>query len=436
MVTELQYRLDIGVSNEFEAGENISLEIPEDQRDRERRLKVDRWRKDLIGRIKLIEERSREEKLVGGRAASSEAKYRFIELVKENWSKKALREENYADFFLKCPSRNQHDCVPAVKALMRLLDTAEETRALQIVQAELYRYCRISVLRTGVQELSVRDLEQVFTKSLCNQLRAMERGQTQLNLREIVLLSKFLSEVHNDRYILGGKKALEDVTNFKIAEKKVEEEAAFEKFNSKTALPADKFVESVRAKGGWDRGDDDQDQAVDKGNDTPDVPGPCSEEVFTQDIQVQVAGQRPILVEKGQILVKTPVKSKPRLMKPNIDIKMELQMISQMAMLTDPLEDNTLQKAKRGVMKIYQEKVQTVFHGKEIEFRWCDHYLVATLIEKWWRRCKLGKLEKSLREILIDIILEKTKEGVKLDDISEVRENIENIVNRIQEKNR
>ena len=393
-MTELQYHHDIGVSNEFEVGENISLEIPVDQRDREVRLKVDRWRKELMGRIKVIEERSKGDKLVGGRAASSEAKYRFIELVIENWYKKALGVENYADFFLKCPSRNQHDCVPAVKALMRLLDTAEETRTLQLLRAELYRYCRMSVLGADVQELSVRGLEQVFTKSLCNQLRSNERGQTQLNLQEIVLLSKFLSQVHNESYILGGKKALEYVTKFKIEEKKVEEEAAFEKFNSKTALPADKFVESVRAKGGWDHGNDNQDRAVDKENDTSDVAGPSSEEVFTEDVQFQVAGQRPILVEKGQILVKTPVKSKQRSMKPNIDIEMELQMISQMAMLTDPLEDGTLQKAKRGVMKIYQEKVMTVFQGKEIEFQWCDHYLVATLIEKWWRKCKLGKFQE------------------------------------------
>ena len=58
------------------------------------------------------------------------------------------------------------------------------------------------------------------------------------------MLSKFLSDVGNDDYVLGGKKALEDVRNFQQEEKKVKEAAASDYWTSMTALPADQFVES------------------------------------------------------------------------------------------------------------------------------------------------------------------------------------------------
>ena len=62
-------------------------------------------------------------------AATSETKYRLLEVLTENWSLKAYRGENYAEFFLKNPQRNRNGCWPAVKVLTKLLDTAEDTRA-------------------------------------------------------------------------------------------------------------------------------------------------------------------------------------------------------------------------------------------------------------------------------------------------------------------
>ena len=130
MVTELSYRMDIGVENEFRVGEGILLALSDKQLDREARTKVNIWRSELMSKLQRIEEKSKSEVMTVARAATSESKYRFLETVTENWRIKAWKSENYADFFLKSPSRNQNALFPAVPVLMRLLDTTEDSRSL------------------------------------------------------------------------------------------------------------------------------------------------------------------------------------------------------------------------------------------------------------------------------------------------------------------
>ena len=194
MVTELSYRVDIGLESEFGVGEGILLALSDKQLEREARTKVNIWRSELMSKLKRIEEKSKSEVMTVARAATSESKYRFLETVTDNWRNKAWKSKNFADFFLKSPSRNQNAMFPAVPVLMRLLDTVEDSRSLQLLHAELYRYCRIRGSNMGELEVSIRDIELAFTRSLCNQLRHLERGITKPNLRELVLLRKFLTD--------------------------------------------------------------------------------------------------------------------------------------------------------------------------------------------------------------------------------------------------
>ena len=66
----------------------------------------------------------------------------------------------------------------------------------------------------GELEVSMREIELAFTKSLCNQLRLLERGITKPNVRELVLLRKFLADSGDEQYILGGNKVLIEVQQY------------------------------------------------------------------------------------------------------------------------------------------------------------------------------------------------------------------------------
>ena len=155
---------------------------------------------ELAANLKILEEKHKEVTMTETRAATPETKIRFLEVLFENYSKKAWKSETYADFFLKAPSRNQLGGYPAVAVLNRLLDTAEETKSLVLLRAELLTYSRVrGASSSAVSQVSMREIELSFCKSLCNQLRALERGMTNPNLRELFILGKFLAQVGEEK---------------------------------------------------------------------------------------------------------------------------------------------------------------------------------------------------------------------------------------------
>ena len=431
MVAELSYRRNVGA--EFSAREDICLALSSEQLERESRTKVNIWKSKLLAKVQTIEERSKNEVMTESRASTSETKYRFLEVCTENHRMKAWKMENFGDFFLKTPGRNQNGMFPAVCVLMRLLDTGVESRSLQLLHAELYKYCRTMGANRGESDVSLRDIEFRFTRSICNQLRSLERGRTKPNLRELLLLKKFLLKTGKKEYILGGKKVLKEVQELISQEKKSVDSVAPNV--SAPRLSIENYVERIRA--GGDKSTYDSVGAGSSSNDQDTPPadmGPIAKEVFGEDVLVEVSGHEPIKVQAGQSIVKTPVKSVQRCDKPNIDKRMKINMLRQIIQLCDPLEANTLSKTKDMLGRIYKLNVETVFRGSLVTFRWCDKYQFETLVVLWWRRAQLTGVKKGgLRDFLMEALHNLKCNGMKIHTVKDMRENIDVLLTSVSD---
>ena len=424
MAAEINYRIEMGCGEDFEVEKGVVLKIPDYQLEREKRMKKLKCEEVLAVKLKNIEEKSKGERRTVSRASTSETKFRFLEVIVENWDKMATEEANYAQFFLVNSGRNQYPFHPPLKALMRLLDTADESESLHLLHSELFQYARVRGVSLEDPKPSLRDVEMSFSRSLCSQLRNLERGKTQPNLREIVLLRKFLLDVGVEKYIFGGGKVLIEVRLFSKIEQERLESVNMQMIGK--TLNAKDFVERVRTKG-TSKGIKQQ---TIKGNRlTADLVcdnEAASEEVFTEDVLFQVPGQDPLLVVAGQPVIKTPVK-KRRLDKPNIDKEMKLQLLKQVIMVGNPLGGNV----KLDLRKVFRsEKVETVFKGEYIEFVWHEHYQFKTIDHIWHRYSNMTKdnPNEGLGKIFLRVVDKLRGRGMKIADPNDVRQNIQEIL--------
>ena len=146
--------------------------------------------------------------------------------------------------------------------------------------------------------------------------------------------------------------------------------------------------------------------------------GPVTKEDCTEDVLVEVPGHKPIRTPAGLSIIKTPDKSVRRADKPNIDKQLKLKMLRQIIELGDPLEASTLDKSKDLLRTIYQQKVETFFHGKLIKFRWSEKYKFKTLVVLWWRRGQLpGGKKGSLRDKLLEVVHNLKLGGMQIETI-------------------
>ena len=76
LVTELCYRRDCGGEVDFQVERNLSLLRPEEQLERELRMKEFKWTKELLARIKIIEDKNQRENMTRRKACRHETRYR------------------------------------------------------------------------------------------------------------------------------------------------------------------------------------------------------------------------------------------------------------------------------------------------------------------------------------------------------------------------
>ena len=154
--------------------------------------------------------------------------------------------------------------------------------------------------------------------------------------------------------------------------------------------------------------------------------GPVGKEVCTEDVLMEVPGHKPIRIPAGLSITKTPVKSVKRADKPNIDKQLKLKMLRQIIELGDPLEASTLVKSKDLPRNIYQQRLETFFHGKLIQFRWSEKYKFETLVVLWWRRGQLpGGKKESLRDKLLEVVQNLKLRGIQIETVIDLRKNMD-----------
>ena len=185
LASELAYRQMIG-TGENDSNEELSMELHQDQIE----IGIHVSRQSRKEQQELLFEddarRSEAERISSSKAVTTETRYRFLKVLKENIHAKAVTRKGVAEsvgvFFLKHPGRESFagENLSTI-ALMKLLDTGRETESLQVLHEHLLRFC--GLFKELDSRPTLRNIERLWAKRICQQLRFLSLGKAKLTYR-------------------------------------------------------------------------------------------------------------------------------------------------------------------------------------------------------------------------------------------------------------